>query len=416
MRNWSAIFALTATTLFCNAQEKSYTIPTAGNSFEIDYKTEQTTVLKDGIFISPNTKNKTSVYFKLQDTGSIKIRLKGETKQSGKMLVKFGKLNKKIKFNSAQTLYNLGETTISKAGYYHLDLTGMEGEITVSDLILEGTATSKGVIYSNDALYYYWSKRGPSCHLKYEIPTQNNVTYYYSEITVPKGQDVQGSYYMANGFKEGYFGIQVNGPTERRILFSVWSPFHTDNPNEIPEEEQIKLLKKGKDVHVGEFGNEGSGGQSYLRYNWKADTSYKFLLKGIPDGNNNTDYTAWFFVAEQNNWQLIASFKRPKTNTYLKGFHSFLENFNPNQGHLTRSANYTNQWVYDGTWKKINAATFTVDATYQANQRVDAIGGLADHGYFLKMGGFFNDYVKPKSTFNFNNLNGAPEINFDQLP
>ena len=139
-------------------------------------------------------------------------------------------------------------------------------------------------------------------------------------------------------------------------------------------------------------------------------------MKGIPDGNNNTDYTAWFFVPEQNNWQLIASFKRPKTNTYLKGFHSFLENFNPNQGHLTRSANYTNQWVYDGTWKKIKTATFTVDATYQANQRVDAIGGLADHGYFLKMGGFFNDYVKPKSTFNFNNLNETPEINFDQLP
>ena len=30
---------------------------------------------------------------------------------------------------------------------------------------------------------------------------------------------------MANGFGEGYFGIQVNGPNERRVLFSVWSPF-----------------------------------------------------------------------------------------------------------------------------------------------------------------------------------------------
>ena len=73
--------------------------------------------------------------------------------------------------------------------------------------------------------------------------------------------------------REGYFGIQVNSATERRILFSVWSPFSTDNPKEIPDDKKIKLLRKGKDVHTGEFGNEGSGGQSYLRYQWKTGTT-----------------------------------------------------------------------------------------------------------------------------------------------
>jgi hypothetical protein len=47
------------------------------------------------------------------------------------------------------------------------------------------------------------------------------------EITVPVGQDPIGSYFMANGFGEGYFGFQVNSKTERRVLFSVWSPFRT---------------------------------------------------------------------------------------------------------------------------------------------------------------------------------------------
>jgi hypothetical protein len=242
------------------------------------------------------------------------------------------------------------------------------------------------------------------------------VSYYYNEVTVPQGEDKVGSYFMANGFGEGYFGIQVNSETERRILFSVWSPFHTDDPKSIPDEQKIHLLKKGKDVHSGEFGNEGSGGQSYRKYFWKAGITYKFLLKGVPDGKGNTDYTAWFFVPEENAWNVIASFKRPQTNTYLKRFHSFLENFSPNQGYLGRKVDFGNQWVYDGQWKAVQAASFSVDNTYRANQRIDAIGGITKNGYFLRNGGFFNDIVKPGSTFEFMNKNSAPKIDFDKLP
>src|SRR5690606_23783892 len=137
-------------------------------------------------------------------------------------------------------------------------------------------------------------------HLGYTIPTTEDVSYYYSEVEVPEGSDPIGSYFMANGFGEGYFGFQVNSESERRILFSVWSPFSTDDPNSIPDDEKIILNKKGPEVHTGEFGNEGSGGQSYLKYNWKAGNTYKFLLKGQPDGNGKTDYTAWFYAPEEN--------------------------------------------------------------------------------------------------------------------
>jgi len=41
------------------------------------------------------------------------------------------------------------------------------------------------------------------------------------------------------------FGFQVNGPMKEN-LFSVWSPFKTDNPKEIPEDFKIKLLRKVK--------------------------------------------------------------------------------------------------------------------------------------------------------------------------
>ena len=38
----------------------------------------------------------------------------------------------------------------------------------------------------------------------------------------PAVEDPVHTYYMACGFQRGYFGMQVNSPTERRIIFSVW--------------------------------------------------------------------------------------------------------------------------------------------------------------------------------------------------
>jgi hypothetical protein len=78
-----------------------------------------------------------------------------------------------------------------------------------------------------------------------------DVSYYYSEINVPQGYDPVGSYYMANGFGQGYFGYQVNSATERRFLFSVWSGYHTDDPTQIPSEYTVQLNRKGADVISG---------------------------------------------------------------------------------------------------------------------------------------------------------------------
>ncbi|MDM1551106.1 DUF3472 domain-containing protein [Empedobacter falsenii] len=398
-------------------QTKTYDIPLIGNAFEVGHKEGSSpTITKVNALISPQTKNVTKAYFKVLGTGNVTIQLKGETKNDAQLNVGFNKKTKKYNWKSTDKTISVGTFAISKPGYVSVDLSGLKEEIAITDLIVSGTAVDNGIIYSNDPQYYYWSRRGPSCHLAYEIPTEKNVSYYYNEIVVPKDADIIGSYYMANGFGEGYFGIQANSETERRILFSVWSPFVTDDPKSIPDDEKIVLLKKGDNVKTGEFGNEGSGGQSYMKYNWKADTTYKFLLKGVPNGDNSTTYTAWFFMPETNNWQIIASFKRPKTNTYLKRFHSFLENFMPTQGYLTRKVNFNNQWVYDGEWKKVNGAKLTVDATYKANQRVDATGGTTSTGYFLKMGGFFNEIEQPGTAFKFDNKKTAPQIDFSKLP
>lgn len=158
---------------------------------------------------------------------------------------------------------------------------------------------------------------------------------------------------MANGFNVGYFGMQVNSKTERRVLFSVWSPFKTDNPSEIPADYRVNLIRKGEGVHIKDFGNEGSGGQSRMVYQWKPETTYGFLLKGVPSttDENHSEYTAWFKTPDEG-WKLIATWSRPKEAQYLKGLYSFAENFKEDMGDRTRMCYYGRQWMHDtnGKW------------------------------------------------------------------
>lgn len=403
---------------------KTYAVPLAGNAFITAGQAGVAEISgRNGLVKWSSDKEVTSVYFRAQKAGKLLLKLKAKSEGNGKSKIEIAALGKKaiVDVEGAE----ISETApllidVKSPGYVQVNLKGISKSgrnfANVTELLVSGDAASDGLIYSNNPEYYYWSRRGPSCHLNYTVPTEGNVSYYYNEVTVPKGEDKVGSYFMANGFGEGYFGIQVNSETERRILFSVWSPFHTDDPKSIPDEQKIHLLKKGKDVQTAEFGNEGSGGQSYRKYFWTAGVTYKFLLKGVPDGKGNTDYTAWFFVPEENAWNVIASFKRPQTNTYLKRFHSFLENFMPHQGYLGRQVEFGNQWFYDGQWKAVQSASFSVDNTYRANQRIDAIGGTTKNGYFLRNGGFFNEIVKPGSKFEFVNKNSTPKIDFDKLP
>lgn len=397
-------------------------VPLAGNAFITKGSGAQIS-RTNGLTDWTDQHSVASIYFRVQEPGKIVVRVQASTTDSNSSSIKMTAMGQQqavdlggAKQKQSQEL----QIEVSEPGYVRVDLQGIHrtgntfGDI--SHLLVLQEKGKKGLLFANDPEYYYWARRGPSCHINYSIPTEGDVSYYYNEITVPTGEDKVGSYFMANGFGEGYFGIQVNSESERRILFSVWSPFHTDDPKSIPDEQKIKLLKKGKEVHTGEFGNEGSGGQSYRKYQWKAGQTYKFLLKGVPDGKGNTDYTAWFFEPEQKTWSLIASFKRPKTNTYLKRFHSFLENFIPEQGYQGRQVQFKNQWVYDGQWKAVQSASFSVDNTYRAHQRVDAIGGVTAEGYFLQNGGFFKESVVPGAKFELNNSTKAPNIDFDRLP
>ncbi|MCB9285400.1 MAG: DUF3472 domain-containing protein [Lewinellaceae bacterium] len=399
-------------------------ISLAGNAWVLDDPMASSTLIREtGLTNWLDPAHSVGVFFHLAGTGKLQLSVRARV-PAGESVLKctFGGETREITLrNTGWEDIPVGTFEVGQPGYQRLELQGESRTgpdfAEVEEVVLEGEAARGQVHYVKDE--FYWGRRGPSVHFWFpQADKVEQVEWFYSEITVPEGQDVLGSYFMANGFGEGYFGFQVNSDTERRILFSVWSPFETDDPNNIPEDQKIKLLKKGPDVYTGEFGNEGSGGQSYLRFPWRAGVTYRFLLRGHPSGGKNTDYTAWFYAPEAGQWMLIAGWRRPQTNTYLTGLYSFLENFIPETGVISRHARYGNQWICDtrGQWHELTRVRLTADATAQKGNRLDYAGGLEDGAFFLRNCGFFNERTEMDTELQRPSTGKRPEVDLEALP
>lgn len=397
-----------------------YNIPISGNAY-VTTPADRAHVTDRGIrgWTSPETI--VSVFFYVSQPQTITLSLKGRGHAT--MLMTCGGEKQTICFNTDETIQaGALKVNIEKAGHVRVDLQGVErsGErfADISDVVVSHT---DGRIVCVKDFENYWGRRGPSVHMNYRLPAGEDYEWFYNEVTVPQEGETLGSYYMAAGFGEGYFGMQYNSPTERRVLFSVWSPFNTQNPRDIPEDKRVRMLRHGPDVHIGEFGNEGSGGQSYLRYPWQAGQTYSFLMHVCPDGKGNTLYTAYFLAPEEGKWRLVAEFLRPDTDTWYTHAHSFLENFIPAQGYLPRSVRFSNQWArtHSGKWLRPESAGFTHDATGRAGVRLDYAGGPTPDGkaLYLKMGGFFDQNVEHGTRFPLPAYDAQkpPKVNFKAL-
>ena len=418
------VFANSNYSIFAKA-DTTLTIPLGGNAWSTITDTTAGKITDNGI--TGWTKGSASfiAYIRFSQKGNLKIWLyAGVPEGESSIRVELLRQSKVINISGTEFKdHYAGEWQLTDTGYIAIKISGIfkKGNTyaDIKALKISGSAINEQTAFvkNNEGNFFYWGRRGPSVHLNYQVPGNIEPEWFYNEVVVPPGNDVIGSYFMACGFGEGYFGMQVNSPTERHILFSVWSPFETDDPKNIPANKKIIMLRKGAEVHAGEFGSEGSGGQSYLNYNWKAGNTYRFIIRAQPDSNNYTSYTAWFFAPEAGKWQLIASFKRPETSSYLTHLHSFLENFEPEQGTITRKVMFKNQWVADssGNWTALNTAKFTIDNTGAKGYRMDYGGGISGSSFYLINCGFFNRFTPKNTLFYIEPASTRPQINLEGL-
>ncbi|MEA3211623.1 MAG: hypothetical protein QOE70_4680 [Chthoniobacter sp.] len=287
---------------------------------------------------------------------------------------------------------SFGSFEIAKPGYQRFALESLNpagqpfGDLDA--LVLEGPATA-------DAHFNLKPRRNAaSVHLHYPLPKDTKIAAFYCEATGV--EDPVATYYMACGWHRGYFGMQVNSATERRIIFSVWdSGGEAVDRSKVGDENRTKLIAKGEGVNAGDFGNEGTGGHSHLTYSWKTGEKQRFIVTAKPTDETHTIYSGYYFHPEKKQWMLISSWKAPRDGSWLRGLYSFSENFNGNNGHLPRKALFGNQWLRttDGQWIEQTAASFSHDGTGKAD-RLDRFMGVEAGQFFLSNGGFVPGFTK----------------------
>jgi len=221
-----------------------------------------------------------------------------------------------------------------------------------------------------------------SVHLRYPGPL---ATVFYNEVTVEAS--VPDSYFMACGFRHGYFGIQELRPGQKKVvLFSVWDPGKQDDQGSVPADRRVEVLYHADDVLVKRFGGEGTGGQSFFNYDWKLGQTYKFMVQATVEGDK-TSFGAWFFLNETSAWKHLVTFRTLTSGAPLSNFYSFIEDFRRDGKslHERREARFRNGWARgtDNAWVPLTEAQFTADATPVDN--VDA--GVRDGEFYLATGG-----------------------------
>ncbi|MDG2123193.1 MAG: DUF3472 domain-containing protein, partial [Verrucomicrobiales bacterium] len=202
---------------------------------------------------------------------------------------------------------DFGLFEIEEAGYVRFELERTGGEaVDVLGLELGGEVLQGAHFNLKER------RNAASVHLAYPLPAgSEDVEAFYCEMTGV--EEPLWTYYMACGWHRGYFGMQVNSPTERRIIFSVWDSGNEGiDRDKVADEDRVTLMGKGEDVYSGSFGNEGTGGHSHLKFAWKTGERQRFLVTAEAVGEKHTVFAGYYFRPDLEEWMLISSWKAPK--------------------------------------------------------------------------------------------------------
>ncbi len=337
-------------------------------------------------------------YGQLQQTGELtaRVALRLPKDATSKLRLTVGDQSREAIAKGAgdesPVLADFGTFPITKAGYHRFALESLNpkgqpfGDLDA--LLLDGPALTGAHFNLKER------RNAASVHLAYPVPRETNVAAFYCEVTAV--DEPVTTFYMACGWHRGYLGMQVNSPSERRIIFSVWdSGGEAVDRNKVADENRVQLMGKGDGVYSGDFGNEGTGGHSHLKYPWKTGEVQRFIVTAQPTNQTFTIYSGYYFHPDSRKWMLISSWKAPKEGGWLRGLHSFSENFWGSTGHLRRKALYGNQWIRTdtGEWIELTTATFSHDDTGKSD-RLDRFMGVENGQFFLSHGGFVEGFTK----------------------
>lgn len=357
-----------------------------------------------GVVSRWSDKNRSVVWYLYQKKGRYDLSFALQVKQNQKLSFElkvsecyemgFKNMERKLKINGTgenDTIF-ASVVNIPETGYYRYELkplTDPDNAITINSLLFNA--------YDNDSQVNHTDyQSSPSVHLSFRStePTTKSYDWIYEEILVPEGGDPLATYYMSLGFFRGYMGIQTNSPTERRVLFSVWDSKDADHDKTMVAADFVSLVDKGKETTVNSFGNEGTGGQSYVKTaDWKTGKPVKFLMNIRKTDSSTVVISAWYSVSDQEGWKYVASWRAPHEQRMFDGFYSFIENYGYTNGQYPRKAYYYNAWGREdatGKWINFNKVGFS-HTDGKEGQRVDYEQGVSPEypdRFYMASGGY----------------------------
>src|SRR5580693_6606174 len=174
---------------------------------------------------------------------------------------------------------DFGSFDVLTAGYQRFTLESLNSSgrdaANIQTFLLDGPAAEGAHFNLKER------RNAASVHLNYPVGNVTNVNAFYCEITAVEAP--LWTYFEACGWHRGYFGMQVNSPSERRIIFSVWdSGGEKIDRSKVGQQDRVALVAKGEGVFSGDFGNEGTGGHSHLVFDWKTGEKQRFVVTAKP--------------------------------------------------------------------------------------------------------------------------------------
>lgn len=259
----------------------------------------------------------------------------------------------------------------------------------------------------------HYIRRGPTSHLWWEdVPADTE--YFYSEIYVPEGNDIQGTYYVAISSDNCYMGLQPQATADKRcVLFSVWD-------GNTASGKVATVLNHNANVSWKNFTNEGCGVQNFMRYNWQVNRTYAFLVRIRPEivdgkATGASLYTSYFRGDE--GWIFIAEVRSDGVMEYVENPYAFNENYNSELGWVPRTVKYPATWAYsNGEWHECLTARFYGDIAARYWIRRDLCGGLDENGcLYLRSPGYIDQRTSLQARFTRKPTGVAPDIDFAAL-
>ena len=126
------------------------------------------------------------------------------------------------------------------------------------------------------------------------------------------------TFYMAIGFTEVIWVSKLILPQSAEFLFSVWDSKDADNDPTISGDDYVKLVDKGMGVTDNSFGNEGTGGQTYINAQWKTGKTVSFIMNVLQENFKFCIIISMVQAGRIRQGNYIATWRAPKEQRYFR--------------------------------------------------------------------------------------------------